>query len=87
MCSKIIDEANLEMVKIRKNSGIFGNRRASEADMDIEIDSEESQKSVKFIFEKVKEAEEGGFKHVSKKLIKMLPFCSKDDMSASQYLY
>jgi hypothetical protein len=35
MCSKIIDEANLEMVKIRKNSGVIGGRRASETDMDI----------------------------------------------------
>jgi hypothetical protein len=42
---------------------------------------------VKYVLEKVKEAEESGFKHISKKLIKMLPFCSKDDMSASRYLY
>lgn len=87
MCSKIIDQANLEMIKIRKESGVFGNRRASEGDMDLEADNEESEHSVKFILEKVKEAEEGGFKHVSKKLIKMLPFCSRDDLSASMYLY
>lgn len=31
MCSKIIDEANLEMIKIRKESGVFGGRRPSEA--------------------------------------------------------
>ena len=35
MCSKIIDHANTEMVKIRKNSGTFESRKASEADMDI----------------------------------------------------
>lgn len=35
MCSKIIDQANTEMVKIRKNSGNFDSRKASEADMDI----------------------------------------------------
>jgi len=35
----------------------------------------------------VKEAEESGFKHISKKLIKILPFCSKDDLPASKYLF
>jgi hypothetical protein len=55
--------------------------------MDIEADNEESEKSVKYILEKVKEAEENGFKHISKKLIKMLPFCSRDDSSASKYLF
>ena len=50
------------MVKIRKNSGVIDNRKASEADMDIEMDSEESLKSVKYVLEKVKEAEEGGLK-------------------------
>jgi hypothetical protein len=52
MCSKIIDEANKEMIRIRKNSG-FSGRKYSEGDMDIE-DGEESEKAVKFILEKVK---------------------------------
>ena len=49
MCSKIIDQANLEMVKIRKSSGVYGSRKASEAEMDVEADSEESLKSVKYV--------------------------------------
>lgn len=36
--------------------------------------------------EKVKEADEKGLKDISKKLIKILPFCSKDDYSSSKYL-
>lgn len=39
------------------------------------------------MLEKVKEAEENGLRQLSKKLIKMLPFCSRDDLSASRYLY
>lgn len=53
--------------------------------MDVE-DSEESEKAVRFILQKVKEAEENGLKEISKKLIKILPFCSKDDITPSKYL-
>lgn len=48
MCSKIIDEANKEMIRIRKNSGITGGRKSSEGDMEVE-DSEESERAVRFI--------------------------------------
>jgi hypothetical protein len=36
MCSKIIDEANKEMVRIRKNSEFVSGRKGSEGDIDIE---------------------------------------------------
>ncbi len=35
MCSKIIDEANKEMIRIRKNSGMVGGRKSSEGDMEV----------------------------------------------------
>ena len=73
------------MIRIRKNSGISG-RRSSEADMEVEDGGEESEGAVRFILEKVKEAEESGLRNLSKKLIKILPFCSKDDASSSRYL-
>ena len=83
MCSRIIDEANKEMVRLRKNSGL--SERKSSADMEVE-DGEESERAVRFVLEKVKEADEKGLKDISKKLIKILPFCSKDDCSSSKYL-
>jgi len=54
--------------------------------MELEDGGEESERAVRFILEKVKEAEESGLKNLSKKLIKILPFCSKDDVSSSKYL-
>jgi hypothetical protein len=41
MCSKVIDEANKEMIRLRKNSGVAG-RKYSEGEMDIEDGGEES---------------------------------------------
>jgi hypothetical protein len=87
MCSKIIDEANKEMVRIRKNSEFLGGRKGSDGEIDVEGEGDESEKAVKYVLERVKEAEESGFKHISKKLIKILPFCSKDDLGASRFLF
>lgn len=52
MCSRIIDEANKEMIRIRKNSGCIGGRKGSEGEMEIEEGDGEggvSERAVRFV--------------------------------------
>ncbi len=77
------------MINLRKGS--VGEYRKMSGNMDIEqTGGSDSERKVKFVLNKINECENtylktGNllYKDISKRLIKLLPFCSKDELESS----
>lgn len=93
LSSKVIDEANQEMINLRKGSK-NDIRKYSGMDIENEGGVSDSEKKVKFVLERFTECEQNFektgnqlYKDIAKRLIKLLPFCSKDEMESSLMLF
>ena len=93
LSSKVIDEANQEMINLRKGSR--NDMRKHSGGMDIEGEGvTDSEKKVRFVLERFSECESNYertgnllYRDIARRLIKLLPFCSKDEMDSSTILF